>query len=124
MRDWIEATGLYSYPDFVVVRGEARFQVGELDALLFPTVIAEILSPSAEAYDRGGKFGHYRRIPSLREVERFTRRGDDWLLTELNGPNQLLRLDSIGCEVALVRIFKKVEFGKEAGGMHPDPDDG
>ncbi len=32
-----------------------------------PTVLVEVLSDSTEAYDRGEKFAHYRRIPSLRE---------------------------------------------------------
>jgi Uma2 family endonuclease len=27
----------------------------------------EVLSPSTEAYDRGEKFAHYKRIPSLRQ---------------------------------------------------------
>ncbi|NJR58044.1 MAG: Uma2 family endonuclease [Cyanobacteria bacterium CRU_2_1] len=33
----------------------------------FPSIIAEVLSPSTEAYDRGGKFAQYRRIESLKE---------------------------------------------------------
>jgi Uma2 family endonuclease len=122
MRVWIEATGLYTYPDFVVVCGEPRFQDGERDTLLNPTVIAEILFPSTEAYDRGLKFSHYRRILSLREyllisqdrmlVERYTHQGEDWLLTEMTGPDQVLRLESIGCEVVLGRIYAKVTLAK------------
>jgi Uma2 family endonuclease len=125
MRVWIEATGLFTYPDVVVVCGEPGFQDSELDTLVNPTVIAEVLSPSTEAYDRGIKFGHYRRIPSLREyvliaqdrmlVERYTRQADDWLLSELNHPDQLLRLESIGRQVLLSRIFAKVRF-TQAGG--------
>jgi Uma2 family endonuclease len=38
------------------------------DSLLNPSVIVEVLSPSTEDYDRGGKFDdEYRFIPSLRE---------------------------------------------------------
>ena len=37
------------------------------DAALNPIVLVEVLSESSEAYDRGQKFAHYRRIPSLRE---------------------------------------------------------
>jgi Uma2 family endonuclease len=33
----------------------------------FPCLIVEVLSPSTEAYDRGGKFQQYRRIESLQE---------------------------------------------------------
>ena len=32
-----------------------------------PIVLVEVLSDSTEAYDRGEKFAHYRRLPSLRE---------------------------------------------------------
>jgi len=35
--------------------------------LVNPTVLIEVLSPSTEAYDRGGKFSHYRKITTLRE---------------------------------------------------------
>jgi Uma2 family endonuclease len=33
----------------------------------YPSLIVEVLSPSTEAYDRGGKFAQYRRISTLRE---------------------------------------------------------
>ena len=120
MRVWVEASGLYTYPDVAVVCGEPNFQDSEVDTLLNPTVIAEILSESTEATDRGAKFRHYRRIPSLREyvmiaqdrmsVERFTRHGDDWILSETTEPDQVLRLESIGCDVPLSRIYAKVHF--------------
>ena len=124
MRVWIKPSGLYTYPDVVVVCGEPEFQDREVDTLLNPTVIFEVLSETTEACDRGVKFGHYRRIPTLREyvmvsqdrmlVERYTRQGNDWLLSELTGADQVLRLDSIDCEVPLDRIYAKVKF-EEAG---------
>ena len=43
MRVYIEATGLYTYPDVTVVCGEQRFQDREVDTLLNPTVIVEVL---------------------------------------------------------------------------------
>jgi Uma2 family endonuclease len=120
MRVCVEPTGLYTYPDVVVVCDAPRFQDGELDTLLNPTVLVEVLSPSTEAYDRGLKFGHYRRVASVREyvlvaqdrvlAERFTRQGQEWLLCELNRPEDVLRLASIGCEVPLGEIYAKVEF--------------
>jgi Uma2 family endonuclease len=120
LRVCVSETGLYTYPDVVVVCGEPSFLDRELDTLLNPTVIAEILSESTEAYDRGAKFRNYRRIPSLREfvliaqdrmsVERYTRNGDEWILTEFTEPELILKLESIGCEVPLSRIYAKVEF--------------
>lgn len=33
----------------------------------FPCLIVEVIFPSTEAYDRGGKFALYRRLESLKE---------------------------------------------------------
>ena len=54
------------------------------EALLNPVAIVEVLSDSTEAYDRGKKFGHYRRIPSLKEYVLVSR--DDRLI-EVFRPN-------------------------------------
>ena len=51
----------------MVTCGGEVFADGERDTLTNPLVLIEILSPSTEAYDRGKKFEHYQRIPSLRE---------------------------------------------------------
>lgn len=67
MRIRINATGLYTYPDGVVVCGKPEFPNRTEDILLNPTLIVEVLSPSTEAYDRGRKFDHYRTIESFRE---------------------------------------------------------
>ncbi|MFI5460118.1 MAG: Uma2 family endonuclease [Isosphaerales bacterium] len=120
MRVLVSPTGLYTYPDVVAVCGKPLFEDDEFDTLLNPTLIVEVLSPSTESYDRGKKFGHYRRLESLREyvmvaqdqvrVERYTRQGEEWLLTDLNDLDATLRLASIGCEVSLREIYAKVEF--------------
>ena len=129
MRVSIEATGLYTYPDVSMVCGEPRFQDREVDTLLNPTVIVEVLSPSTEAYDRGDKFRHYRRIDSLREfvlisqdrmmVEHYTRRGNDWVLSDLTDPDQVLKLESIGCQIPLNRIFAKITFPEPGSAEEP-----
>lgn len=113
-------TGLYTYPDLSIVAGEPEYDDTEQDTLLNPTVLIEILSPSTEAYDRGEKFGHYRRLPSLQEyvlvaqdrihVERFTRQGDDWPVTVLDGPDDVLELASVGSRIVLRNIYAKVRF--------------
>ena len=61
MRFLIARTGLYTYPDVVVVCGERQLQKDEVDTLLNPTVLFEVLSPTTEAYDRGKKSAHFRR---------------------------------------------------------------
>ncbi|HMA34345.1 MAG TPA: Uma2 family endonuclease, partial [Chloroflexia bacterium] len=60
LRVKVQAQGMYTYPDIVVVCGEPQFEDAQVDTLLNPTLIVEVLSPSTEAYDRGAKFGYYR----------------------------------------------------------------
>ena len=120
LRVCISSVGLYAYPNLVAVCGEPHFLDSELDTLLNPTLIIEILSPSTETYDRGRKFAHYRRAPSLREyvlvsqdkplVERYTRQGEEWVLNDLTGLDDVLRLTSVGCEVPLREVYARVSF--------------
>ncbi len=121
MRILVRPTSLYVYPDIVAVCGEPSFVDSHSDTLLNPTAIIEILSPSTEAYDRGEKFAQYRKIASLRNyvliaqdevrVERFTRRGDEWVLTEWTGLDDVGRLDAIDCELPLRDVYAKVNLG-------------
>jgi Uma2 family endonuclease len=62
-----QATGLSTYPDLSVVCGQIETAPDDPHGVLNPVVIVEVLSDSTEAYDRGAKAAHYRRIPSLRE---------------------------------------------------------
>jgi Uma2 family endonuclease len=112
---------LYTYPDIIVVCGEPRLQDGHFDTLLNPTLIIEVLSPSTETYDRGKKFDHYKTLESLREyllissdrihADLFTRRSDDrWLLSSADGLESSLDLESIGCHLALVDLYEKVDL--------------
>jgi Uma2 family endonuclease len=127
MRVKISATGLYTYPDLVAVCGEALFDDEHTDTLLNPTVIVEVLSLSTEAYDRGEKFAHYRRIESLQEyvlvsqdkvrIESYVRQGSQWILSEASDLEETVRLESIGCDLVLRSVYDKVQFtrsGEEA----------
>lgn len=115
----IPATDLFTYPDVVFVCGEPRFDDAELDTLINPTLIIEVLSKTTEDYDRGRKFAHYRTIEPLAEyvllaqdevhVERFTRQAKDrWELWETDSIEDRLVLASIGCELALREIYARV----------------
>jgi Uma2 family endonuclease len=120
MRVKVSPTGMYTYPDVVAVCGGSSFEDSEVDTLTNPTMITEVLSPSTEAYDRGEKFAHYRKMPSLQEyvlisqdklrVEHYLRRGNEWILTELSDPDDTLHLSSIDCSVPLREVYDKVEF--------------
>ena len=63
----VRSTGLATYPDLSVVCDKLEVDPSDEHGVLNPTLIVEILSDATEAYDRGAKAAHYRRIPSLRE---------------------------------------------------------
>lgn len=60
-------TGLATYPDATVVCGPRERDPADENAVTNPTLVVEVLSRSTEEYDRGDKFEHYKRIPSLRQ---------------------------------------------------------
>jgi Uma2 family endonuclease len=124
MRVKVTRAGLYIYPDVTVVCGKAEFEDRELDTLLNPTVIIEVLSPSTEAYDRGAKFEFYRSLESLSDyllvsqtsptIEHYTRQPDDrWLLTAYKGLAVVAPIASIGCELRLTDVYDKVTWPAE-----------
>ena len=118
MRLHVPATGLYTYPDIAVLCEEPQFVDDQLDVLLNPNLIIEVLSPSTEAYDRGAKFDHYRSIESLRtylliaqdvaHVEQFQRQENGWLLTVAKGLESSVRLESLSCELVLAEVYDRV----------------
>ena len=119
MRVKVTQIDSYFYPDVVVVCGEPRAEDDTFDTLLNPTVVVEVLSPSTETYDRGEKFEHYQQIASLKEyvlifqdkirVEHYRRQETEWLQTEFQGLEDVLYLLSIGCELRLQDIYRRVE---------------
>jgi Uma2 family endonuclease len=118
MRVHVRRSGLYAYPDVSVVCGEQAFLDDERDTLLNPALIAEILAPETEAYDRGLKFQHYRKLESLRaflliasdrfHVELYTRPpSGQWSLTEADGSEGALQLEAIACQLKLADVYEK-----------------
>ncbi len=120
MRVRIPATDVFTYPDVVVVCGEAQLQEEEgLEILLNPTLIVEVLSPSTEDYDRGRKFALYRSIPSLQlyllaaqdrvHVERFERQESGlWVLYETDDLDEELELLAVGASLSLADVYYRV----------------
>lgn len=60
-------TDLATYPDVSVVCGKVEHAADDRHGVVNPILVVEVLSDSTEAYDRGAKAAHYRRIPSLKE---------------------------------------------------------
>lgn len=121
MRVKVSPTGLYTYPDIVVVCGEPELEDANGDTLLNPVVVVEILSETTANYDRGAKFRHYQRIATLREyllvaqdeplVERFVRGpAGTWVLHTAVGLDSQLVLDAVPVRVPLADIYAGVTF--------------
>ncbi len=66
MRLRIESADACLYPDMMVVCDPPAFLGQRRDVITNPMVVVEVISPSTEGYDRGGKFVLYRSLPSLR----------------------------------------------------------
>jgi Uma2 family endonuclease len=123
MRVRVNPTGayMYCYPDITVTCEKPRFEDGELDTLLNPLFLVEILSDSTEKRDRRVKAPLYRKVESLREyllvsqhepyVERYTRQpSGEWLIKEAEGLDSSIQLASLGVTLKLSEIYRQVEF--------------
>jgi Uma2 family endonuclease len=110
----IDATNRSTYADIAVICGPERTSQLDPNAVINPTVIVEVLSPTTEASDRGEKWRHYQRIDSLREyvlvsqgepyVEVFRRDGDEWVLRTATA-GQMVELPSQGVRIAVDAIY-------------------
>ena len=108
----------YFYPDVVVFCGDPQFEDNVFDTLLNPILVVEVLSPSTEAYDKGEKFRHYQELAFLQEyilvsqdrirIEQYRLTKTQWVQTEFRQPEDVLPLTSIGCELPLQDIYRRV----------------
>jgi len=69
MRIRIAATGRATYPDASMVCGPLEYDAEDAaqTTITNPLLIIEVLSVTTEKGDRGNKWLHYQRIPSLQE---------------------------------------------------------
>src|SRR5205085_7130396 len=119
MRVKVSATGKYTYPDVVVACEEEKFADAESDTLLNPVIVIEVLSESTEAYDRGKKFEQYQAIESLTEyllvaqdpyrIEQYVRQSNrEWRYSEYHNAEEIIKLNAIGCDLAVKDVYAKV----------------
>lgn len=132
MRVKVTRTGLYTYPDLVIICGKPEFTDDILDTIINPLVLIEILSPSTERYDRGMKSQSYRTIETLQDyiliaqdqyhVEHYSRQNSgQWLLQEAIGRESALTIRSIECTLALGDVYEKVAITPEHPTISRDP---
>jgi Uma2 family endonuclease len=121
MRLHVRETGLFTYPDVVAYCGEPQLLDEQMDTLLNPILIVEVLSPSTEAYDRGRKFHQYQLIESLQDylmvcsdrvhADLHTREpAGRWRLSWGDRMEDTLELPSVGCLVKLSDLYEGVDL--------------
>ncbi|MDZ4188701.1 MAG: Uma2 family endonuclease [Hydrogenophaga sp.] len=107
VRVQVQSSNSYFYPDVVVACHPTELADPQSIALAEPKVIVEVLSPSTAAFDRGGKFAHYRLLESLQEyvlidpdtaqVDVFRRNAANrWELFPSMGASASVELASVG----------------------------
>ncbi len=118
------SSGLYTYPDVVVVCGKLERIEDRPDTLTNPTVIVEVLSKSTAQYDRGQKFELYQSIQTLREyilieqnrihIDHFHLMSDNvsdqWAQHTYTEIEDSLDLSSVEFRLPLVEIYRRVDF--------------
>lgn len=121
----VERTGLYTYPDLLIVCGRLELDPENSHTITNPTAIIEVLSPSTEKYDRGAKFRNYQQIPSLNEyvlvaqdeavIERFVRLADgSWGFVSFVGLEAALAFTTVPVQIPLTDVYAGISFDEPA----------
>jgi Uma2 family endonuclease len=123
-------TGLATYPDAAVICGPLMRHHQDNNAVTNPSALFEVICASTEAWDRGGKFAHYRRLESLQHyllvdsqlqrVEHYERQDDGrWLLSE-HGPGSGVHLAALGVALAVDDLYEDLpDEPTDPAGLRP-----
>lgn len=114
----VTARGPYHYPD-VVVSCDPRDR-NTNPVICHPCLVAEVLSPSTEAIDRGKKFQRYRQAESLREywsiqadqkgLECFRKNEAGlWVLHSYGAEDELV-LETVDLSLPVEALYRQVQF--------------
>lgn len=119
----IEETDLSTFPDAVVVCGPRAVSAIDENAVINPTLLVEVTSPSTEDYDRGEKLRHYKHLPSLKAVIFVSHRRAQitivertpagWAEHDVNAGEEVV-LNDPACRFPLDEIYRGVELGSDS----------
>ncbi len=104
----------YTYPD-VSVTCDDRDKI-TTQYITYPSLIVEVLSPSTESYDRGGKFRLYRHNPVLIdyllvsstsiEIDLYHKNDNgEWIISNYQA-GDIIELKSINLTFAIAQIYQ------------------
>lgn len=111
----------YCYPDVVVVNGEPKFEGKELDILLNPTVIVEIMSRATLNHDKTEKLDRYLAMESVREImlvkeeemrveHYFKQTQNQWTYKIYSNREDIISIESVNCKISLSEIYSQIKF--------------
>lgn len=123
VRIFLPHLGQAAYPDLSVICGRPAYDPRDPQGLTNPVVVVEVLSPTSESWDRGGKFERYAGLASLKDyilvtqdhdrIEHFARNADGtWTYRDLHA-GEVLRLTGVTAEVRVDDLFVGVEELRE-----------
>lgn len=125
----IETIDMATYPDFFVIRGERRGARDDADSTTNPALVAEVLSPSTERFDRGRKRDAYFQLPTLRyyllvcqdraRAELYTRNEDGTWTWRGADEGDVLSLPDLGVELPIVELYEGVDLRAREGFLDP-----
>jgi Uma2 family endonuclease len=112
---------LITYPDLSIVCGAIETLEKYKQIVTNPSVLIEILSPTTQDYDRGGKFKLYRDITSLQEyilisstetlVEKYTKQSNGtWVLQEYKTKDDVMHITAIDMQLQVDTLYRNVVF--------------
>jgi Uma2 family endonuclease len=111
---------LISYPDVIVACDPPEVLPEDPDTLTNPTLLAEVLSPSTESYDRGKKAAMFREMPSLRAYLLVAQKeasiqycecqpDGSWSYQEFTEKGEVIPVRPLGIDLPLSEIYADVE---------------
>ena len=114
----VAATGLATYPDLTVVCGGLERHPEDPNAITNPTLVFEVLSSTTERWDRGDKFLHFQRIPSLKQfvlvgqdeprIEVYTRAQHGTWTYRVYAAGERVPLTSVGMELEVDALYRNL----------------
>jgi Uma2 family endonuclease len=86
----------------------------------YPCVVAEVLSPSTKARDRGIKADLYQAMPSVQEilfidtkvmrVQLYRREADYWIMRNFTHNDDTIELTNLGIQFSVAEVYEKTTF--------------
>jgi len=107
----------YYHPDVTVSCDEHDHEAD--DAIQYPCLIIEVLSPSTEATDKGEKLRYYQGYPTIQEyiivdslskyIEAYHREEDGWKF-HTYGPGSIVKLESLDIQFPIDTIYRGMKL--------------